>query len=107
MTKRSLRRLRQRDRTRALLAGEPVPDTPRERERIEAAYEECRVKILLTDGKGTKVISDRAERFPVKSWRIIVKTEEGTEWWSQPIRSVTEPTVKLIEGAKSCRVEEI
>lgn len=70
-------------------------------------YEECRVKILLTDGKETKLISDRTERFPVRSWRIIVETEEGAEWRSQPIRSVMEPTVELVEGVKSYRIEEI
>lgn len=107
MTKRSLRRLRQKDRVRARLAGDPIPDTPGERKEIEAAYEECRVKVLLTDGKETRVISDRTERFPVKSWRIIVETEEGGEWWSRPIRSALEPTVRLIEGVKSYRIEEI
>ena len=69
MTKRALRRLRQRDRVRAGLAG-PVVEK-------------------------------------LKSWRIIVETEEGAEWWSQPIRSVMEPKVELVEGAKSYRIEEI
>ena len=43
----------------------------------------------------------------VKSWRIIVVTEEGAEWWSQPIRSLTQPVVESSEGVKSYRIEEI
>lgn len=91
MTKRSLRRLRQKDRIRARLTGDPVQDTIAEQK--GAGY-------LLVD-------SVRPEGVTGKLWRIIVETEEGTEWWSQPIQSVIEPKVELVEGVKSYRIEEV
>lgn len=103
MTKRSLRRLRQKDRIRARLAGDPVPDTPEQRKKVEAAYESCPYTIKI----GDKVVSTGEFRLPVKSWRIIAETDEGLEWLSQPIRSAIEPAIEMIDGVKRYRIEEI